>query len=286
MVEQNNFDPLDIRNFSSNRNGPLREFDAILANVTWEKKNSKTLNANTGQPNTYVMVGLEHTDIVVIDSIEPFIMPTWKQEIMYDKSPDRAWGILGGSIAALIDAKYSVDQLNPKSPAYVEPAKREGLKQQYGKRVRYVLCDGEKGRPPMVMQWDSKQKKEVLTAVWKAVSLGHVRPEGATIAPAVTPVNQPVASPTPATTPAAPNAAPAPVATPKAVSAMVKARDLLNGKTAAEFNKAALDDADIKRDANVLAAISAQLGSADNFLSIMEKSGLFVNDNGVYKKAL
>lgn len=279
-MENQVYDPLDVHAPSTERGlGVLREFDAILANAKHEKKQSTKSVDNEGKPRTYVMIGFEFTDMVVIDSVEPYILPTYLLETIYTEGKGEKWDVLKTSIANVIDKAYSPAQLNPKDPAYVEPRKREGLAQQYGKRFHMVMCDGEKGRPAKVSMYSSKDKKAVPTSVWICTGIGGGRPANATVAPAG--AIQSAAAPSPA---AAPAPAPAAVA-PKALNALQQAMVLLDGKDASSFNLAAMQDAIVLKDGNVLNAINAPADAPTSFLKTMTNAGLFTVDQaGVYHR--
>jgi len=255
-------DPLDTRALETGGKGPLRKWNAILVDAKTETRQSR---AN----KPYGMNILSMTDLVVEQSIEPVLLPTYQFEFFANRNKGSEWGVFAESINNVVDSQYTAEQLDPRNPAYVEPGQRPGLKQTYGKRYFIVLCDGIDGRPPMSMMWDSRSKQELPTPVWKVYKIEGIGE--VSLAP-VTDGSVPVVA-TPAPAPAAP------------VNALQQALNILDGKDAATFNTAALADPIIMADAQVMSAIQVPMGQTNSFLDTVVKSGMVTMDTqGIFHK--
>ena len=227
--------------------GPLRKFTGILDSAPREPKTSKTGKA-------YSTVTLNFKDIEVIEAIEPYHYPIFSIELMESNRKGSKWGVFGESLVAILDQQYSADELDPGSPNFVHPKDRMNLSDCFGKRFGMVMADGEDGRPKSPDLWDGRTNEgkggNVPTPSWKVYSVEGI---GSADSSGATPEEE--------------------------------AMQLLDGKTLAEFNQAALQNEAIRSDVALLQAIGSPPASPKNFANALVKAGKFSKDaQGVYHK--
>jgi len=150
------------------------------------------------------------------------------------------------------DQQYTAEQLDISNANYVKPTDRMELKDCIGKRLGMVLTDGEDGRPDPMDLYDGRAGTDKPTPAWTVYEI-----EGIGIAGG------------------------------QGVSAMDLAMSLLDGKTLAEFNTAALANPVIRNDTALLQAISLPPTAPNSFANTLIAAGTFTQDEtGVFHKVV
>lgn len=238
----------NVRDIVDSTGGPLRKFYGDLLEIEPKVNDEYT---------TYIF---KLTDMEVIESVMPFLSPTYEIRVNVTTVEGRVptkkskWGVLGDSIAACIDATYyTPEQLDPNDAKFVAISDRKGLGDLVGKRLGFVMTDGKDGRPDPIMGWDGQKKEEVARVdYWQVFEIQD-------------------------------KAAKKKAGKSKAVNATKAAMELLNGLTAKQFAKAAMKDDVISDDADLLDAIATPRGEEGAFLDTMIDTGQFtVDEDGVY----
>lgn len=192
---------------------PLRKFYGVLANYMTEPA--------TGYEGT--RVNLNFSDVEVLQAIEPYNFPTAIINIGLSNKKKSKWGYFGTSLGKLIPTT-------------------EDIKNQMGRRMGLIFCDGQEGRPEPKPIWNRDRGEEVLNPVWEVFEVAGV------------------------------------VAGAGAKSAIEKAKELLDGKTRADFNKAAYADPIIRADDKFQRTITDK-----SFINSMVQIGEFTEDGeGVF----
>lgn len=243
---------LTTRNLVDADVGPLRRFTGILDSLPLEERTygqgESARTATQCSPN--------FKDIEVLEAVEPYHFPifTLTPPISLSNRKKSKWGTLGQSFNEIVDQQYSAEQLDPKSPNYVKPQDRMDIKDAIGKRLGMVMADGEEGRPEAPALWDGRANDgkggDVPTPCWKVYSVEGIGVAGG-----------------------------------QGVNALDLAMGLLDGRTLADFNKDALDNAIIRSDVNLFTSISMPESAPNSFASTMLAGGKFTKDeNNVYHK--
>jgi len=234
--------------------GPLRRFTGVLDSMPEEATSYG--EGEAARPGT--RVSLNNKDIEVIEAIEPYQFPIYTISLSLSNRKKSMWGVLSEGPQGqkqvgfnnVADQQYTAEQLDSTNPAYVKPKDRLDIKQCIGKRIGYVMCDGEEGRPAMPLLFDGRANEDRPRACWTVYSIEGVGVAGG-----------------------------------QGMSPMDKAMNLLDGKTLADFNAAALADAQVRGDAALLQAISKPVSAPDSFANTMVTAGKFAKDDQeVYHK--
>lgn len=197
---------------------------------------------------TTTRVSLNVRDIEVLEAVEPYHFPIYTININLSNRKKSRWGVLGASFNDVVDASLSPAQLTPSDAAYVKPENRMDIGDAVGKKIGFVMADGIDGRPESPSLFDGRDQTDKPTLTWMIYLVDGV---GST----------------------------------KGDAALDDAISLLDGKTLAEFNTAALANTRIRADVPLREAISKPLASEDSFANTMILSGTFSKDeNGVYHK--
>ena len=197
------------------------------------------------QARLYIQVSLNFRDIEVLSAVELYHFPTYTLVVNRSNRRMSRWGVLSESFNNIVDQAYTPEQLDPSKPQYISPASRADWKDAIGKRLGIVMADGEEDRPAPPNLWDGRNKTDKPTPCWMVYSVEGIGSKGKT-----------------------------------AINVAVQ---LLNGKTLAAFNQAALSSQEIRADVALLQAISKPVSAPDSFANIMVTSGKFSKDAaGVY----
>lgn len=233
------------RNLVDTDVGPLRRFTGILANMPTEKR---VFGEGSNSRET-IQVQLNFKDIEVQEATEPYHFPIFTIRLSLSNRKKSRWGAFGESYNQIVDQHYVAAQLDPTKPEYVKSTERMDLEDSIGKRLGIVLADGEDGRPPQTLLYDGRSQVERPTSCWQVYSVQDIGVAGTT------------------------------------TSAIDIAMDLLNHKSLAEFNIAALKNPTIRGDIALLQAISKPVSADDSFSNTMVASGIFTKDgDGVYHR--
>ena len=230
---------ITTRNLIDSDVGPLRRFTGILDSMPTEEQSYG--EGESARKST--RVSLNNKDIEVIEAVEPYQFPIYTMSMSLSNRKKSMWGVLGQSLNAILDQQYTAEQLDPTNPAYIKPSERADITGGIGKRVGYVMADGEEGRPAPPMLWDGRAEKDVPRPCWTVYSIEGVGVAGG-----------------------------------QGKSPMDKAMELLDGKTLADFNAAALADPQVRGDATLLQAISKPVSAPDSFANTMVTAGKFSKD--------
>jgi len=231
--------------------GPLRRFTGVLDSMPTEKRTGGVGEA--AYEREVVNVNLK--DIEVLEAVEPYHFPTYTIMVGQSNRKKSKWGFLSEGSSEdrtvgfnnVADQQYSPAQLDQSNPAYVKPAQRTDLKDCTGKRIGFVMADGDDGRPHPPMLWDGRANDgkggDTPSPSWTIYSIEGIG-----------------------------------VASSQGQSAMDLAMSLLDGKTLANFNDEALKNTVIRNDADLLQAISKPISAPDSFANTLVTAGKFTKD--------
>ncbi len=225
---------------------PLRRITGILDSMPTEPRTY----GEGEKARTSTQVTLNFRDLEVIETTEPYHYPIFSPQFSQSNRKQSRWGILSESFNEIVDSVLTAEQKDKDNPNFIPPKDRTDIKDCIGKRFGLVMADGEDGRPNLHMLYDGRSDSDKPTATWMVYSV-----EGFGVAggQGVTPLN--------------------------------KAMSMLDGKTLADFNAAALADPIVRGDATLLASISMPPSAPTSFSNTMVASGQFtVDENGVYHK--
>ena len=237
---------VSTRNLTSGGDiGPLRRFTGVIDSIPTE---AQTFQQEGGKPRTGTKVSLQVKDIEVLEAVEPYHLPVYTIQLSLSNRKKSRWGVLSESINAILDGQYTSEQLDLSSPEYIKPQAREDIDSLISKRVGFVVADGDEGRPVPPMLYDMREKKDVPTPTWIVYEIeGYGTAESGQVSPTD------------------------------------RAKELLDGKTQAQFNKVALSDPLIRNDPELLQAIGAPASSPKSFTAIQVAEGTFTKDKvGVF----
>lgn len=235
--------------------GPLRRFYGVLDSCPQEEK-----KYDEGTPNERksTQISLNFKDLEVVESVEPYNFPIYTVQFTLSNRKKSKYGVFGVSLANILDLGLTEAQKDPTSPEYVKPTDRPDLADCIGKRMGLVMADGEDGRPAQHDLFDGRAKDEthpkgqdVPTSSWECFFVeGYGSTEG------------------------------------DGKSPLDAAMDLLDGKTAAQFNAAALESEVIRQDADLMSSIGLPISSPKNFMTSMVNSKTFKKDakTGIYSR--
>jgi len=250
---------ITTRNLVDGDFGALRRFTGVLDSMPIEDSEF----GEGDQKKKSKRVTLNFKEIEVIEAVEPYAFPTYSTRPMTLSNRKKSvWGVLGESFNDLVDhALYSEIQLKPKlddgsdNPDFIKPADRMDIESCIGKRFGLVLADGENGRPDPPLLFDGRanegQGADVPRPTWMVYSVEGVAVAGGS---GKTPYEA--------------------------------AMELLDGRTAAEFNDKVLADQYIRSDTALLSSMSKPESAPDSFLATMVSTGQFTKDagTGVYTR--
>lgn len=241
---------ITTRNLIDSDIGPLRRFTGVLDSMPTEEQSYG--EGESARKST--RVSLNNKEIEVIESIEPYQFPIYTMSMSLSNRKKSMWGVLGQSLNAILDQQYTAEQLDPTNTTYLKPSDRMDITACVGKRIGYVMADGEEGRPAPPMLFDGRANEgrggDAPRPCWTVYSVEGVGVAGG-----------------------------------QGMSPMDKAMELLNNKTLADFNAAALADGQVRGDAALLQAISKPVSAADSFANTMVSTGQFTKDEQeVYHK--
>jgi len=225
--------------------GPLRRFTGLLDSFTTEPQ---TFGEGVSARQS-TRITLNFSDLEVLETIEPYHFPIFTVSMTMSNRKKSRWGVYGESLNSILDSQYTEEQLNPTSPEYIKPQERMDISDCLKKRMGLVMADGEAGRPESPMLFDGRTNADRPTPTWMVYEVEGVGVAGG------------------------------------GVSARDIAESLLNGRTLADFNKAALANPIIRNDTALLQAISMPATAAGSFANVLVKAGRFTKDaQGVYQK--
>lgn len=246
---------ITTRNLIDTEVGPLRKITGILDSMPTEKRSYDQADGSKRE-STSVVLNLK--ELEVLEAVEPYHFPiyTTRPFALSNRKKSR-WGVLGESFNEIADMQYTEEQLDPTNPAYVKPSGRMDISDCIGKRIGLVMADGQDGRPISPLLFDGRatddahpKGQDVATPTWKFFMIEDIGVAGG-----------------------------------QGVSPLDKAIELLNGKTLADFNAAALADPIIRGDTQLLTSIALPPSAPNSFSSAMLATKKFKKDkNGVFSK--
>lgn len=238
--------------------GPLRRFTGVLDSFPAEPQvwDEGTPNERTSMKRSY-----NFKDLEVVEATEPYQFPIYTIAVTESNRKKSKYGILSTSLIDILDQTLTKAQKDPNSPAYIPPKNRMDWKDCIGKRMGLVLADSSSenptGRPLMHSLFDGRAKDEghpkgqdMPTPAWEVYMIEGIgtRGEGNT-------------------------------------SPLEKAMELLDGKTVAEFNQAALASDAVRSDVSLLQSIGMPVSAKNSFTNTMVASGQFTKDTkGVFHR--
>jgi len=237
--------------------GPLRRFTGILDSMPTEKQTFG--EGESAREST--RISLNFKDIDVKEAVEPYHFPIVTLIMSQSNRKKSRWGVLSEGTPKdrtigfnnVADQQYTAEQLDPANANYIKPADRMDLKRDcMGKRIGWVMTDGIDGRPEPADLFDGRAQVDRPTPAWTVYEIEGVGVAGG-----------------------------------QGVSAMDLAMSLLDGKTLAEFNTAALANPVIRTAENgtLLQAISLPPTAPNSFANTMITAGTFTQDEaGVFHK--
>ena len=226
---------------------PLRRITGILDSMPTEPRTW----GEGEKARTTTQVTLNLRDLEVIETVEPYHYPIFSPQFGQSNRKKSRWGILSESFNEIVDSVLTAEQKDPDNPNFIPPKNRTDIKDCIGKRIGLVMSDGDDGRPAAPMLYDGRADQAKPTPTWRVYSV-----EGFGVAGG------------------------------QGVTPLDKAMTMLDGKTLADFNAAALADPIVRGDATLLASISMPPSAPTSFSNTMVASGQFtVDENGVYHKA-
>ncbi len=192
------------------------------------------------------------------EAVEPYHFPTYTITLSQSNRKKSRWGVLSEGTPKdrsigfnnVADQQYTAEQLEPANANFVKPTDRMDIKDCIGKRLGLVLTDGKDGRPESMDLFDGRANEDKPTPAWTVYEIEGVGVAGG-----------------------------------QGVSAMDLAMGLLDGKTLADFNKAALDNPIVRNDTALLQAISVPPTASNSFANTMVTAKKFTKDDqDVYHK--
>lgn len=239
--------------------GPLRRFTGILDSIPTEMRvYKKDPSDETEEGRKTTRISINSREIDVKEAVEPYHFPIHTILVSLSNRKKSRWGVLAEGTPKdrtlgfnnIADQQYSAEQLDPDNANFIKPESRTELKDCIGKRIGWVMCDGKDGRPAMPDLFDGRANEDRPTPAWTVYEI-----EGMGVAGA------------------------------QGSSAMELAISFLDGKTLAEFNKAALDNPVIRNDTSLLQAISLPPSAPNSFANTMVMAGSVTKDEAdVYHK--
>jgi len=234
--------------------GPLRRFTGILDSAPGE---DQVWNPGTPNARTSVRRSINFKDIEVLEAIEPYQFPIYTVLLTESNRKKSRWGVFGTSLTGILDMQYTEAQLDPSSPEHIKPSDRMDLKDCFGKRLGLVMADNEDGRPPKHDLFDGRAKDEehptgqdVPTSAWEVYMVEGIGVAGS-----------------------------------GGTSPLDEAISVLDGKTIAQFNDAALANELIRSDVSLLTSIGMPVSAPNSFTNTMIAGGQFTKDEqGVFHK--
>ena len=227
--------------------GPLRRMTGILDSLPKEPGTY----GEGDKARTVQRITINLKEIEVIEAVEPYHFPIFTITMTESNRKKSRWGVLGESLNGILDSQYSPEQLDPTSPTtYIKPKDRLDIKDCFGKRLGFVLADGEEGRPQPPILFDGRANEDRPTPAWMIYLVeGIGTSEG------------------------------------QGQSALDLAISLLDGKALSDFNQLALANPAIRNDTPLLQSISLPVTAAGSFANTMITSGKFTKDEaGVFHK--
>ena len=231
--------------------GPLRRVTGIFDSITREDKpadKERGYKAST-------QISLNLKDIEVLEAVEPYHFPifTTRPCALSNRVKSRC-GVLLSSFNTVADMQYMEAQLDKGSPEFIKPSERMDIEDARGKRIGLVMADGIDGRPEPPMLFDGRANEgkggDVPTPTWAFYMIEDIGQVGGSAE----------------------------------VSPMEKAMQLLDGKTLAEFNTAAIADQSIRGDAQLLQSIGMPPSAKGSFSTTMLSSKQFTKKDDVYHR--
>lgn len=250
--------PLTSRNLVDFDIGPLRRLTGILDSMPTEVQ---AFGEGDSKRNvTRVVLNLK--EIEVIEATEPYHFPIYSTRPMSVSNRKKSmWGFLSESFNSLVDsAMYTPEQLEPRledgsdNPNFVKPSDRMDITECIGKRIGLVLADGEDGRPVPPDLFDQRANEgkggDVPTPSWAIYSVEGIGTVGV-----------------------------------QSIPPLELAMQLLNNKSAADFNGAVIAEEAIRGDSDLMSSIGKPLSDPTSFVTTMVSSGKFTkDDNEVYHR--
>lgn len=240
-------DELTTRGLIDTDLGPLRRFTGILDSMPTEKRTYGEGEA----ARESIRIRMNFRDIDVKEAVEPYHFPTYTIVTTQSNRKKSRWGVISEGTPKdrsigfnnVADQQYTAEQLDPSNANYIKPADRMDIGSCIGKRLGMVLTDRIDGRPEPMDLWDGRAEEDRPTPAWTVYEIEGVGVAGG-----------------------------------QGVSAMDLAMSLLDGKTLAEFNVAALANPVIRNDTSLLQAISLPPTASGSFANTMLKAGKFTQD--------
>ena len=233
--------------------GPLRRFTGILDSAPTEVKTY----GEGDQARASTQVKINCKDIDVKEAVEPYHFPIYTITLSQSNRKKSKWGVLSEGTPTdrsigfnnVADQQYTAEQLDPSNANYIKPSDRmDMIRDCIGKRIGFVMTDGVDGRPAPMDLWDGRVDEDRPTSAWTVYEIEGVGVAGG-----------------------------------KGVSPMDLAMSLLDNKTLADFNKAALDNPIIRADTALLQSIGMPPTAPNSFANTMKTGGKFYQDEaGVF----
>ncbi len=235
--------------------GPLRRFTGILDSMPDEKQTygEGELARETKR------VSINCKDVDVKEAVEPYHFPIYTITVSLSTRKKSRWGVLSEGTPNdrtvgfnnVADQQYTAEQLDPSNANFIQPKDRMDMKKDcIGKRLGFVMTDGKDGRPESMDLFDGRSNTDRPTPAWTVYEIEGVGVAGG-----------------------------------QGTSAMDLAMSMLDGKTLAEFNAAALANPVVRNDTALLQSISKPPTAPDSFANTMVTAGKFTQEeSGVFHK--
>lgn len=238
--------------------GPLRRFTGILDSLPQE---TKTYGEGE-QARDSIRISINSKDIDVKEAVEPYHFPTYTIPVTLSNRKKSKWGVLSEGTPLdrsvgfnnVADQQYTPEQLDPDNPNFIKSSARMEIKDCIGKRIGWVVTDGEDGRPKAPDLFDGRLNEgkgaDTPTPTWTVYEIEGIGVAGG-----------------------------------QGVSAVDLAESILDGKALNEFNSVAMANPIIRADTPLLQAISKPPTAPDSFANSLVTAGRFtVNAEGIYHK--
>lgn len=238
--------------------GPLRRFTGILDSMPDEKQTFG--EGESARESTRISLNFKEIDVK--EAVEPYHFPIVTIIMSLSNRKKSRWGVLSEGTPKdravgfnnVADQQYTTEQLDPSNANFIQPKDRMDLKRNcMGKRLGMVMTDGMDGRPESMDLFDGRANTDRPTPAWTVYEIEGIGVAGG-----------------------------------QGVNAMDLAMGLLDGKTLAEFNTAALANPVIRSLENIalLQAIGMPPTAPNSFANTMKTAGKFTQDEqGVFHKA-